>query len=185
MIPGIVAAQRVVLASTESAPAIGGYWAAQAGWYVGDVTISGTSYHMVLSDKAAEFTGQWKTTATATAMSGATGKQLTDAMIAAGAAAHPAAQQCRAYTAGGFLDWSMQSLDEIYAIYTGTLNPATTSNPSWAYGGSQAPDNTDYWSANQGSTTSNGYQAKYSSASFPQTTKTAVRRVRPARLVAI
>lgn len=164
-------------------PAIGAYWSAQSGWYVGDVTISGNNYHMVFADKAAEFTNQWKTTDTATTMSGSTGKQLTDAMIAAGS--HPAAIQCRAYTAGGFSDWSMQSLDEIYAIYTGTLRPDTTSNPVWAYGGAQAPDNTDYWSAAQGATTSNGYKAKYSSSSFPQEPKTTVLRVRPARLIPV
>lgn len=180
MIPGVMAQQRVAGSGGSGPPALGAYWAAQGGWYAGVVTIAAVKWHMILADKSAEFTAQWKTTATATAMSGSTGKQLTDAMIAAGN--HPAAIQCRAYNAGGFTDWSLPSLDEVYAINLGPLNPSSTSIPGWAYGGAQAPSDTYYWSANQAAG-GNAYQAKYSSGSFPQVEKTTVLRVRPHRLV--
>lgn len=177
------------LFSGVTPPAVGEYWPEQGGYYLGIITrpVTGAQFHVVIAEKSAEFTAQWKTAATTTAgMTGLyTSKELTDAQLAADPVAHVAAAQCRAYAAGGFADWSMPGTGEMLKFYTEpNVNPVT-GTALWAWGGVQAPENTTYWTSAQGSTTTNGQYVTPGSNVFPQASKTGVRRVRPVRIIPV
>lgn len=103
------------------------------GYYAGaNIVVSGKTYALIVAPAAQggqTSSLQWKTGATAT--SGATsindGFANTNAMIAAGASAHPAAQFCDNLTINGYTDWYLPSKDELEICYR-YLKPSTNGN---------------------------------------------------------
>jgi hypothetical protein len=102
----------------------GGFYAGQIGAV--DLAI----YYLVIAPlSTGETTNQWKTSATNTTgtTSPADGPTNTNAMIAAGAAAHPCAQFCNDLVTGGYSDWYMPATNELELCYY-NLKPTTNSN---------------------------------------------------------
>jgi hypothetical protein len=89
------------------------------------------THNLVIAPKSSgeNSSKQWKTSQTTT--SGTTsvidGPANTAAMIAAGAASHPAADFCNGLSIGGFSDWYMPAKNELEVCYY-NLKPTTTSN---------------------------------------------------------
>lgn len=88
----------------------------------GDVCADGTVYvDGVIYAAAADESGtyEWKTAATDTPGTGSAtdGSANTAAMIAAGAAAHPAAQACDTLNVHGYGDWFLPAADELDQLY--------------------------------------------------------------------
>lgn len=168
-------------------PAIGEYWEAQGGWYVGSYTnpTTGQAWHMVLAPAEAQSAGQqWKTQNTATSLGTAyTGVERTTVMVAAGG--HPAASFCRAYTGGGFTDWSLGSSNEMYYMQQ-NLALLTAPAPRWAPGGEAGLLDEEYWNSNQ---SSSGDGFAYAGSPFKgfsiSVNKVDLRRVRPMRIIPI
>lgn len=113
-------------------PAIGEAY--EGGFFAGQISTAGNgvaNYNLVVAPKSSgENTSlQWKTSQTTT--SGTTsvidGPGNTAAMIAAGAASHPAANFCNGLTIGGFSDWYLPATNELEICYY-NLKPSTASN---------------------------------------------------------
>jgi hypothetical protein len=115
----------------------------EGGFYAGRIRYQGIIWYLIVAPKETGATGtgytlttmlQWKTANTVTAgtRSEINGVSNTDAMAAAGIAAHPAAQFCRNLSLGGFTDWYLPSQLEMDAVYK-SLKPDTTAN-STAWG---------------------------------------------------
>jgi len=104
------------------------------GFYAGNITDGGVEYYLVVAPRAVnESVGlQWKTTSTLTAGTSSVidGPANTAAMIAAGAAAHPAADFCNNLTLGGFSDWYMPSRNELEICYYNLKPTADANNTS-------------------------------------------------------
>ena len=100
------------------------------GFYAGRIKIGADTYLVIFAPKASgEALLQWKTDQTATTGTTSTwdGAANTAAMIAAGAAAHPAAQFCKGLTIGGYTDWVLPAKDQLELLYR-NLKPDTTAN---------------------------------------------------------
>jgi len=113
----------------------------QGGYFAGYIshTANGVATHaLIVAPRATGASGtnypvttnyQWKTTQTLTG--GATslydGSANTSALIAAGAANHPAAQFCKNLSIGGYTDWYLPAISEIEIAYY-NLKPTTNSN---------------------------------------------------------
>lgn len=154
----------------------------QGGFYAGQIstTANGVATHYLvigpLSTAAAVRT--WKPAATATAGTDSVidGPANTAAMIAAGAADHPAADFCDTLSIGGYDDWYMPARNELEICYfnlkpttdsnsTGSgINanavpprastytagtPAQTAATAFRTGGSEAFDTSSHWSSTQ------------------------------------
>lgn len=163
---------------TPALPAIGAAFG--GGFFAGQIGVSSVATHNLVVGplSTAEFTGQWKTSQTATAgtTSVIDGPANTAAMIAAGAAAHPCGQFCDNLTVGGFSDWYMPAQNELDVCYfnlkpttatnsaLGGINanavparasnytpgtPAQTSAAAFQTGGAEAFAATDYWSSTE------------------------------------
>ena len=104
--------------------------AVEGGYYAGRYTLNGVTYALIVAPKAAgEPSLAIKTTTTVTDGAGSVidGLANTNAMIAAGSAAHPAASFCRNLSISGFTDWYLPAHLEMEIIYR-NLKPTTTSN---------------------------------------------------------
>ena len=106
----------------------------EGGFFAGQISTAGNGvadYNLVIAPKSSgeNSSKQWKTSNTTT--SGTTsvidGPANTAAMIAAGAASHPAADFCNGLSIGGFSDWYMPAQNELEVCYY-NLKPTTTSN---------------------------------------------------------
>ena len=100
------------------------------GFFAGQISTAGNSiadYNLVVGPVAsAQNTRRWKTTNTSTSGTSSVidGPANSTAM---NNASHPAAQFCKAVTAGGFTDWYMPAKNELEVCYY-NLKPTTTSN---------------------------------------------------------
>lgn len=111
------------------------------GFYVGRMKVDGQSYAVIVAPRAqGEAILAVKTTNTATAGTTSTwdGAANTAAMIAAGAADHPAAQFCANLTIGGYLDWALPAKDQLELMYR-QLKPDATENRT-SYGANPSSD---------------------------------------------
>lgn len=131
---GIIASQLSTppSADPEIGDALGG------GFYAGSISYGGKNYRIVVADVEAEIKGlYWKTTQTLTSgtESDSDGYANTLAM-AVDIDAHPAAKHCVDYSGGGFSDWYMPSIDEMYLL-TQTIDPIRSPAPIFQSGGSQ------------------------------------------------
>jgi hypothetical protein len=106
----------------------------EGGYFAGQISTAGNGvadYNLVIAPKSSgqNSSKQWKTSNTDT--SGTTsvidGPANTSAMIAAGAASHPAANFCDGLSIGGFSDWYMPAKNELEICYY-NLKPTTASN---------------------------------------------------------
>jgi hypothetical protein len=101
------------------------------GYYAGQISTAGTGvadFYLVVGPVASAQGNnyQWKTANTSTAGTSSVidGPANSTAM---NNASHPAAQFCKAVTAGGFSDWYMPAQNELEACYY-NLKPTTTAN---------------------------------------------------------
>jgi len=110
-------------------PAIGSAY--EGGFFAGQIGVGGVATHNLVVGplSTASTLLQWKTTNTATDGTSSTidGPANTAAMIAAGAADHPAGQFCDNLVTGGFSDWYMPARYELDVCYF-NLKPTTTTN---------------------------------------------------------
>jgi hypothetical protein len=103
------------------------------GFFAGQISTAGNGvadYNLVVAPKSSgETSKEWKTSVTSTSgtSSDIDGPGNTAAMIAAGAASHPAADFCDGLTIGGFSDWYMPAKNELEVCYY-NLKPSTDSN---------------------------------------------------------
>ena len=181
--------------SITAAPVIG--QAFGGGFYAGQISTTGNgvaTHNLIVGPlSTAQFTGQWRTTATATAgtTSVIDGPGNTAAMIAAGAALHPCGNFCNNLVAGGFDDWYMPARNELEVCYfnlkpttannetsTGSnlnavpsrsslytlTNPARTSAAAFQSGGSEAFSG-QYWTSTQGAAVGDGRDIEFTSGS--------------------
>ena len=163
----------------------------EGGYYAGKINVGGVIYAIILAPKSqggqSPTTLQWKTSNTSTANTDSIndGKANTAAMVAAGAAAHPAASFCNSLEINGYSDWYLPSKDELEILYrafkpttranstsSGTntssipprtaytaLDPAQTSLEIFKAGGSEALNSDNYcWSSTQYSATHSWFQ---------------------------
>lgn len=106
----------------------------QGGYYAGKLRIGAQSYALIVAPKAS---GQSSTTLQIRTTLGNVpgsisdwdGAANTDAMILAGAVAHPAANFCKGLTIGGYTDWFLPAKDQLDVLYR-EFKPTTTSNNS-------------------------------------------------------
>lgn len=154
--------QRILLGAAgagASLPEIGEFY--EGGYFAGYIshTADGVATHgLIVAPRATGATGtgytlttnlQWKTsnTTTANTTSPFDGAANTAAMIAAGAAAHPAAQFCNNLTIGGFSDWYLPARYELDIAYF-NLKPTTNSNnTSWGINDYSVPKRTSNYTA--------------------------------------
>lgn len=99
------------------------------GYYAGQIGVSSVATHYLIVGPVASAEGlnkQWKTSDTSTTGTSSVidGPSNSTAM---NDASHPAAQFCKAVTAGGFSDWYMPAQNELEVCYY-NLKPTTTSN---------------------------------------------------------
>ena len=126
------------------------------GYYAGKFTTGGKTYALIVSPKASggESTAQWKTPDTPTAGTTSTndGWANTNAMITAGASAHPAANFCRGLNINGYNDWYLPSKDELEICYR-YLKPTTeANNTSHGANSSAIPSTSNYTSGSPAQT---------------------------------
>jgi hypothetical protein len=129
---GIHLAFLAVSVEPSGPPAIGAAFG--GGFFAGQISTAGNGiadYNLVIAPKSSgENSGkEWKTSGTTTAgtTSVIDGPGNTAAMIAAGAASHPAANFCDGLSIGGFSDWYMPAYQELQVCYY-NLKPTTTNN---------------------------------------------------------
>lgn len=132
--PGDLAFLGAVGASSGIAlPAIGDAFG--GGFYAGLIshTANGNPTHaLIVAPRATGYATSglaWKTTATATANTASPfdGAANTAAIVAAGIAAHPAAQFCVNLSIGGFTDWYLPATAELDIAYE-NFKPTTLAN---------------------------------------------------------
>lgn len=118
------------------------------GFYVGRMKIGADSYALIVAPKASGESAslQAKTTNSTTAgtLSAWDGAANTAAMIAAGAAAHPAASFCKNLTIGGYTDWVLPAKDQLELLYRQLKPDATANNTSYGANPSSDPVGANY-----------------------------------------
>ena len=130
------------------------------GYYAGNIKIGNQEYAIVAAPKTqggeSPTTLQWKTSNTATANTGSIndGKANTAAMIAAGAAAHPAASFCNSLTINGYNDWYLPAKDELEILYRAFKPTTQQNNTSFGTNTSSVPPRTNYTGSDPAQTSS-------------------------------
>jgi hypothetical protein len=115
----------------------------EGGFFAGQISTAGNGvpdYNLVVApNSSGEVRNACKTSSTATSgtQSLFDGPANTAAMIAAGAASHPAADFCNNLTIGGFSDWYLPASNELDIAYFG-LKPSTTLNATSGLSGINA-----------------------------------------------
>jgi len=107
----------------------GGYF---CGYY--SLNADGVATHaLIMAPQSARSVQQLKITnnATANTSSSYDGLANTNAMIAAGASDHPAADYCTSYTGGGFTDWYVPSQNEWHACLRAFRSESGEAENNW------------------------------------------------------
>jgi len=186
------------------------------GYYAGKFITGGVTYALIVAPKAqgGEYSNlAWKTSNTTTAGTTSINDGLanTNAMIAAGASAHPAANFCNNLNINGYDDWYLPAKGELEILYrylkpttdanstssgantssvptTGNYtsgSPAQTSATIFRTGNSEAFTSNYYWSSTEYSSTY-GWLQSFSDGNQTYTTKTnSALYVRGVRRIAI
>lgn len=129
------AVRRVQITPPHLVP--GAFW--QGGYVAGLINQDDGVYAIIVAPKSlggeSPSALAWKTTQTATSGTSSVrdGWANTLSMMAAGAAAHPAANFCRNLTIGGYSDWYLPAKDELEILYR-YLKPTTQANSTVGYG---------------------------------------------------
>jgi len=185
------------------------------GFYAGQISTTGNSvadYYLVTGPiSTAESNKQWKTSNSAGDPTSVIDGPTNSTTMNSGT--YPAAQFCKAVTAGGFNDWYMPAINELQVLYF-NLKPTTTSNNT-SYGlnpnavparttyytagnpaqttaadfitstGAQAFTNVAYWSSTEASTYQ-GFSEKFNNGQvYGYASKTTTSKVRAVRRVAV
>lgn len=151
--------------------AIGDVWG--GGYYVGDIG----SYYIIAYDTTVT-TLAWKDTATVTSGCDSTtdGTLNMADIIAAGISDHPAANYCNNFSSGGYSDWYLPALDELYLMWT--------NKTALLASGMSISEVAEYWSSTDYSTTM-AKTVDMSDGGVTYVTKNNIRYTRPFRRVAI
>lgn len=188
------------------------------GFFAGQISTAGNGvadYNLVIAPKSSgeNSSKQWKTSNSTT--SGTTsvidGPGNTAAMIAASAAAHPAANFCNGLSIGGFSDWYLAATNELELCYynfkPGTANnvttagananavpprasnyttsdPARTSVTDFQTGNTEAFGLVGYWVSTESSATQ-GFRPNFFNGGLNLDNKTETNYVRAVRRVAV
>src|SRR5690606_11616638 len=116
---------------------------------------------LIIADKSAEASLQWKTSLTSTpgTSSETDGWANTNAM---NDTTHPAAKYCRDYRGGGFSDWYLPAKNELYLFWLNIApgNPATPI--AFQNGGAQALTVPSYYWSSTESSVVNAWQQRFS-----------------------
>lgn len=187
------------------------------GFYVGRMKPGdGNTYALIVAPKASGESAdvQLKTSEASTPGTTSTwdGAANTAAMIAAGAAAHPAANFCKGLSIGGYTDWALPAKDQLELLYRqikpdATANdtssganpssdpvganytsgsPVQTSVLAFRIGGSEAfPNNKHYWASTETSVSTNWRQMFSSGSQTASGSKLGHANVRAVRMVKI
>lgn len=145
---GAVSTEKSVTITVATAPNQAGT-AYGGGYYVGRIKPGdGFTYALIVAPKASGETAglQVKTTHNTTAGTTSTwdGKANTAAMIAAGAAAHPAANFCKNLSIGGYTDWVLPAKDQLELLYRQLKPDATANNTGFGANPSSDPVGANY-----------------------------------------
>jgi len=185
------------------------------GYYAGKIVTGGVTYALIVAPKAQGGENSsltWKTSQTTTAGTTSINNGLanTNAMIAAGASAHPAANFCNNLSINGYDDWYLPAKDELEILYrylkptTGGNNtgsgantssvpttsnytsgsPAQTSVTIFRTGNSEAFVSNYYWASTEYSST-NGWIQFFDNGYQGYNSKTVTFYVRGVRRIAI
>lgn len=161
---------------TEIGQAYGG------GFYYGDITIGGVEYYLVIADKSAEASLQWKTENTLSPGTDSTvdGWYNTNNM---NNALHPAAKYCRDYLGGDFSDWYLWAPEEVDVAYA-NIRPEGTNTPTiFKIGNDQALiPNANYWTSLEISA-AGARSRRFNSTTYTNSGKTINCYARPIRRV--
>ncbi|MDH0157374.1 DUF1566 domain-containing protein [Stutzerimonas stutzeri] len=186
--------------------------AIDGGFYAGRVNINGLIYAILVAPKSSEVSYQHKTTNSGTAGT----VSLNDGLANSNAmnnSNHPAAQYCRAYGGGGFMDWYLPAKDELEICYRNlkpdlttnatnsgansnsvptssnytTTNPTQTTSPEFKVGGDQAfpAAGLYYWSSTAASGGITAWTQTFSNGAQTTASKDQSFRVRPVRRILI
>lgn len=122
----------------------------EGGFFFGLSLVDSDLYLLIIADKAAESSLQWKTAQTSTAgtSSAVDGWANTNAM---NNTAHPAAKYCRDYRGGGFDDWYLPAKGELNQAWL-NIRPDDGATPApFKSGGAQALDSSGpyYWTSTE------------------------------------
>ena len=133
--------------SVQYVPTVAGT-AYGGGFYAGRMKIGADSYALIVAPKAsgesASLAVKTSNDSTAGTTSTWNGAANTAAMIAAGAAAHPAASFCKNLTIGGYTDWVLPAKDQLELLYRQLKPDATANNTSYGANPSSDPVGANY-----------------------------------------
>lgn len=140
------------------------------GYYAGKIVTGGVTYALIVAPKAqggeAGTTLSWKTSQTTTTGTDSINDGLanTNAMIAAGASAHPAANFCNNLSINGYNDWYLPAKDELEILYR-YLKPTTNANDTGSGANtSSVPTTSNYTSGSPAQTSVTIFRAGNSEA---------------------
>lgn len=118
-------AQIAVTTKAEFLPTVPGE-AFGGGYYAGMMRYADGDYILIVAPKAAEAVLQQKVSSTVTSGASSYHDGLANSN-AMNNSTHPAAQHCRNYTGGGFVDWYQPARDELEVLYR-NLKPSAEAN---------------------------------------------------------
>lgn len=169
MIPGFDAAPMMM--GGPSGPALGELF--EGGYYVGDITVGGSSYRVLLSPRESAVDSiAWRSLATSVpgASSSTDGLSNTAAIIASSGTT-PAASHCVGLSIDGYSDWYLPARDELTLAFSN--NAALPSGQNFGVFG--------HWTSTESNATSawvrgTGGEASINKTTTSGTTARAVRR---------
>lgn len=145
---------------TDDPVPIGTFW--EGGYYAGKIQQDDGVYALIVAPKSQGGDGQyvWKTdqSTTAGAASLYDGLSNTNAMIAAGASAHPAANFCNNLSINGYNDWYLPAKDELEILYRYLKPTIDANNTSYGANSNSVPTTSNYTSSDPAQTSVSIFQ---------------------------